>query len=44
MPLHTHQYWDTRNWTASVNTAATGGSQAHENMPPFYVLAWIYKL
>ncbi len=25
-------------------SAATGGSQAHENMPPFYVLAWIYKL
>lgn len=29
-------------WTNTIN--ATGGGQAHENMPPYYVLAYIIKL
>ncbi len=27
-----------------VNTRATGGSKAHNNMPPYYVLTYIMKL
>jgi len=28
----------------SVGISHTGGNQAHENMPPFYVLTYIMKL
>ena len=30
--------------TFNVNSGAVGGNQAHENMPPFYVLTYIMKL
>jgi microcystin-dependent protein len=33
-----------RNINYGQTTAATGGSQPHNNMPPFYVLAYIMKL
>lgn len=35
-PLMTSQQW--------AQTSATGGGQAHNNMPPYYVLAFIMKL
>jgi microcystin-dependent protein len=43
--------WDTHTFsngnhthTFNVNSGYAGGNQAHENMPPFYVLTYIMKL
>ena len=32
------------NHSTSLTTNGAGGSQAHENMPPFYVLAFIMRI
>ena len=36
--------WDNGLWKRYINTGNTGGSQSHENMPPYYVLTYIMKL
>ncbi len=35
---------DTHSNENDVQTASTGGSQPHNNMPPFHVLTYIMKL
>ena len=35
---------DTNTVTTNITIKSQGGNQAHENMPPFYVLAYIIKL
>ena len=34
----------THSHTINFNSADTGGGQSHENMPPFYVLAYIMRI
>lgn len=35
---------DYGEWNTTVNVQKTGGGSAHNNMPPYYVLAYIMKL
>jgi microcystin-dependent protein len=35
---------DAGDHTHAVNIGDTGGGKAHENMPPFYVLAFIMRM
>lgn len=54
MPAHTHTYsggpvqggnGTGNDWQwGTQNTSSAGGSQPHNNMPPFLVLAYIIKL
>jgi microcystin-dependent protein len=55
MPPHTHGHWSPKdNWGLSgagisgnreyLQTASTGGGQAHENRPPYYALAYIMRV
>jgi len=55
LPAHTHTYnkytytgsgWDNGNNFEDVlsTTGSTGGGQSHNNMPPYYALAFIMKL
>lgn len=55
MPSHSHGYWDSEGSSrGNLNgdnrgstyqrTSAEGGSQPHNNMPPFYTLVYIMKL
>lgn len=40
----TNQGWSCHTCSFNQRTDLTGGGQPHNNMPPFYVLAYIMKL
>ena len=42
--IHTNYRWGGENTGTKYNTDSTGGDGSHNNMPPYYVLAYIMKL